>query len=372
MAKKSKDKKKGSSREKLAVRRVATREDRKRPSVFMHLKTDEQFVGIPLFEPNPELDDNPGFFEYYTHWDQRVKQNVPCSGDTCTFCAQNDSPSTRALTVWYFPENGKGEQIKVFGANYSTVEALADEAEDEGGIMGRTVRIKRISDKGEYRVKIRAGKAISKSELKKLLKLLAEFDLEKMVNKQLKSQVERIKAQDALEEEDDFDDDDADDDDDEEEEDEPKKGKDKKKGKGKKKDDDEDESEDEEDDDDDEDDEDDDDEDEPDEEDDDDEDSDDDEDDDSDDDDDEDSDDEEEGEETPSMSGKFTVTKTDEDNNIVHAKDAKGKSHKMWVGEGVEVDFEAVKKGTVATLTALQDEEGDWIISEWKVGKKKK
>ena len=53
------------------VRSVRTKEDRKRPSVFMRLKTDEAFKGVALFEPDPELEDNPGYYEYYDHWDQQ-------------------------------------------------------------------------------------------------------------------------------------------------------------------------------------------------------------------------------------------------------------------------------------------------------------
>ena len=102
------------------VRRVVSKEDRKRPSVFMRLKTDEMFRAIALFEPDPEVEDNPGYFEYYDHWDEQGRQYVPCAGDKCPFCAANDNPSTRALTVWHFPDNDANDQIKVFTMNYST------------------------------------------------------------------------------------------------------------------------------------------------------------------------------------------------------------------------------------------------------------
>src|SRR5262245_59862046 len=100
------------------VRKVTSKEDRRRPSVFMRLKTDEAFKGIALFEPDPELKDNPGYLEYYDHWDQQGQQYVPCAGEDCPFCAANQNPSTRALTVWYFPEApDEKDKIKVFTMN---------------------------------------------------------------------------------------------------------------------------------------------------------------------------------------------------------------------------------------------------------------
>src|SRR4029077_14859947 len=96
------------------VRSVRTKEDRMRPSVFLRLKTDEQFRGHALFEPDPELEDNPGFYEYFTHWDQQGTRYVPCAGDQCPFCLANDSPKTQASTLWYMPDNDKKDQLKVF------------------------------------------------------------------------------------------------------------------------------------------------------------------------------------------------------------------------------------------------------------------
>jgi hypothetical protein len=330
----------------VQIRRVASKEDRKRPSVFMRLKTDQDFKGHALFEPAPELDENPGYFEYYDHWDQQGQSYVPCTGDRCPFCAANMNPSTRALTVWYFPENDEKEQLKVFTANYGTITSLTDESEDEDGILGKKLRIKRLSDKGEYRVKVLSDKALTKAELKKLMKLVAEMNLVGMVERQLQVQLERLKALDALEddededeeeeapkrkgkaitaeaEEEDEDDEDEDDEDDEEEES-----------------DDEDEDEDESDEDDDE------------------------------TDDDDDDDEEEEEDEAPSeMSGVFEVVKLNESDETLDVKSKDGEKVKMWFGEDVEWDADTLKKGVSANIEALQDDEGDWVITEIKVKK---
>jgi hypothetical protein len=331
------------------IRTVKSKEDRKRPSVFMRLKTDEAFKGFALFEPDPELKDNPGYFEYYDHYDQQGNSYVPCTGDRCPFCAANLNPSTRALTVWYFPDAEVKEQLKVFTTNYSTINQLGDESEDEGGLLGKMLRIKRLSDKGEYRVKVLNEKALTKAEQKKLLKQVEELNLLGMVERQLQVQMERLKAIEALE-------DDEDDDDDDEDEVKPK-------GRAiTEEDEDEDEDEDDEDESDDED------SDDDEEEEDDDEDSEDDEESDEDDEDDE-EDDEEVDEEPSEISGVFEIVKFTDGDETLDLKDSDGKKVKMWFGEDVEWEADELVKGASATLSALMDDEGDWVITEIKVKK---
>jgi hypothetical protein len=329
----------------VTIRRVSSKEDRKRPSVFMRLKTEEFFKAHALFEPDPELDDNPGYFEYYDHWDQQGQSYVPCTGDRCPFCAANMNPSTRALTVWYFPENDEKDQIKVFTANYGTISSLTDESEDEGGILGKHLRIKRLSDKGEYRVKVLSDKPLTKADLKKLMKQVAEMNLVGMVERQLAVQMERLKAVEALE-----------DDDDDEDDDEPVKTR---KGKAITEDEEDEDDEDEDEDSDSDDDEDDDsDEEEEDE----DEESDDDE------DDEDDEEDEEEDEKPSEISGVFEVVKLNATDETLDVKGDDGKV-KFWFGEGVDFDEDELKKGVKVNVEALQDDEGDWVITEIKVKK---
>lgn len=336
----------------LKVRRVMSREDRQRPSVFMRLKTDESFAAYALFDPNPELEDNAGYFEHYTHNDQQAKRYVPCAGENCPFCAANDNPGTRALTAWYFPDKDKGDQIKLFEVNWGTIQALDDESEDEDGILGKKLRIKRLDDKGQYRVKVISGRAdskpLTKAELKKVMAELEEkFDLPGIVEKRLRAELERMQAQDALE----------DDDDDEDEDEEPTPAKAKRTGKARvaEPDEDEDEDENEEDEDEDED------ESEEDE----------DEDEDTEEDEESDEDEDESEEEEQVLSGNFTVSRVaNEEDGILNFTNDDGDKFKMYVAEDVEVDYDEVKKGVEVTLSAEQDEEGDWIITEIELAEK--
>lgn len=340
------------------VRRVNTKEDRKRPSVFMRLKTDEYFKAVALFEPDPEAKDNPGYLEYYDHYDKQANQYVPCAGDKCPFCAANDNPSTRALTVWYFPEADAKDQIKVFTMNYGTINDITDEADEEDGILGKSVRVKRLSDKGDYRVKVMGEKALTATQLKKAKALLDEkFEdgLEAVVERQLATQMERLKALDALE-------DDDDDDDDDEEEIKSSKTKTKPR-KTKVEEEDDEENEDDEDDEEDEDD------DEVEDEADDDEEDEDDEDEDEEDDEDE-AEDEAEEEEDEISGGSYEIVKVNEKDEILDLKDSDNGKVKMWVGDNVDVDYDTAKPGAKVKLDAAQDDEGDWIITNFKVTRK--
>jgi len=301
----------------------------------MRLATDESFKAVALFEPDPELADNPGYLEYYDHWDQQAKQYVPCAGDKCPFCAANDNPSTRAMGVWYFPENDKADQIKVFTSNFSTTQDLADESEEEEGILGKKVRIKRMDDKGGYKVRVLADKPLTKTELKKALALLKEKfpdGLEAIVEKQLVTQMERLKAQDALEDDDDDEDEDVTDEaDDEEDEDEDE---------AEEEDDDEEDEEDEEEDEDEEE-----------------------------ADDEEEDEDEEESDDEDIVGGEFEIVKINEKDETFELSNDEGKV-KMWLGEGVDVDYDEAKPKAKVSVNATTDDEGDWIITEFSVLKK--
>jgi hypothetical protein len=333
------------AKQKFAVRAVRNKEDRKRPSVFLRLKTDEYFKGYALFEPDPELEDNPGYYEYYDHWDAQATQYVPCVGEKCVFCRANDNPSTRALTLWFFPDQDKKDQLKVFTMNFSTVNDITDISEEEEGVLGKHFRVKRLSDKGEYRLRPTSEKKLTQKAIKGAFKEAPE--LEEIVQRQAKIQMERLAALDALEE-DDVDDEDEDDDDDEEET-QSKSTKTKGGKKAVEEDDDEDE-EDDEDEDEDEDEDDDEDEDEN------------DEDDDEDEDEDEDDEDEDEDEEAEELTkAEFEVVKFQEKDEVFTLKNDDGKVE-AWLGQDVEAP-EGVKKGSKVVITAEKDDEGDWVIT---------
>lgn len=354
----------------LAVRRVLKKDERRTGGFFMRLKTDEWMKGYALFTPDPEADGNPGYYEYFEHYDKSNNQYVPCAGDDCYMCELGDNPSVRALTLWYFPDNANGEKLKVLKLNGYMIRDFGEIETEEGGVLGKRFRVKRLSDKGEYRVSPQADKPLKKAEIKDILKSAMSkesndfkanagpLDFEAITLRQLRAALEKIDAVDSLTEDDDDDDDEEDTD-----------TKPKSKGGTKKSDDDEDDD----DDDDEEDDEDEDDEEsDDDEDDDDDEDSDDDDDEESDDDDEEeDEEDDEEEEADEGLSGeKFEVVSTSEKDETITVKIG-GKNTKLWLAEGVDADWDKVKKGAEITVDADKDEEGDYVITSLKVKKPK-
>src|SRR5215467_7264690 len=323
------------------IRTVRSREERKRPSVFLRLKADESFRGVALFEPDPEASEkgeNPGYYEYYDHYDKAGNTYVPCSGEDCPFCAANDNPSTRALSAWYFPDAGdQKDQIKLFTMNFSTVEALTDEAEEEDGIQGKKIRIKRLDDRGNYRIKVLPDKTLTKKQQTDLLKRLEEDvlsgnGLEGLVIAQLKRQIERLKALDLLEDEDD----------DEDEDEAPKSRTRTTTRRGKPAPEPEDEEDDEDEDDEDEADE------------------------------DEEGDEEDEDEEeseTPDKitAGVFTIVKINKTDETFDLRSDEHGDLRTWLGDGLDVDYGTIKKGAVVVVDASQDEEGDLILTSIKI-----
>lgn len=341
----------------VRVRTVRSKEDRRRPSVFMRLKTDESFMGYALFEPDPELEDNPGYFEYYDHFDKQGNTYVPCAGEDCPFCAANDNPSTRALTTWYFPEaSDKKDQIKLFTMNYMTIEDITDESEEEGGIIGKKIRIRRLDDRGNYKLKTMTDKPLTKKQQADLLvrlesEILQGKGMEGLVLSQLKRQMERLKAIDMLDE-----------DEDEEDEETPKPARKGRAAVAEDEEDEEDEAEDEE------------------------------------------EEDEEEDEETDEAEAEAEEDEEEEDENepdedeeeaevedadeikgalyeviriqrqdeIFDLRDAEGTKVKMWLGDGIDVDYDSIVKGAEVVIDAAKDEEDDWILTSITLPKPKR
>jgi hypothetical protein len=357
----------------LAVRRVTSTKERNQGGFFMRLKTDEWLKGYALFTPDPEAANNPGYFEYFEHYDKSNNSYVPCAGDDCYMCELGDNPSVRALTLWYFPDNANGEKLKVLKLNGYMIRDFAEIEAEEGGVLGKKFRVKRLSDKGEYRISPQTDKKLPAKEIKALLKSAMEktandnkksttpIDFEAITLRQLKAALEKVDAASSLE---DTDEDDEDDDEDDEPKDKARKGK--KEKENDEDDDDDDEDEDDEDDEDEDEDADDDDDDEDESDDDDDSDDEDDE-----DEDDDDDDDDEEAEESTEISGvKFEVVTTKEADETITVK-MDGKNRKLWLAEGVDADWDVVKKGAEITIDADTDEEGDYVITKLKVKKPK-
>jgi hypothetical protein len=68
--------------------------------------------------------------------------------------------------------------------------------------------------------------------------------------------------------------------------------------------------------------------------------------------------------EAEAISGQvYEVVKVQEKDEIFDLQDESGNKVKMWLGDGVDVQYDVVKKGVKVTIDAAQDDEGDWIIT---------
>jgi hypothetical protein len=162
-------------------------------------RTGDDFKGYALFVPDPELEDNPGYFEYFDHWDTKGNSYIPCAGDNCPFCKAGDRPSTRAKTLWYVDD-----EVKIFTLNWSMINEFADMLSEEEVIQGVLFRIKRLDDRGKYRITPK-NDTMTKKDLKKLLESDDLPDLEDITTANLRRQLEDMDVSDAMEDDDDED-----------------------------------------------------------------------------------------------------------------------------------------------------------------------
>jgi hypothetical protein len=182
-----------------SVRRVRSRDDRKLGGDFITLgKTGESFIGYALFKPDPELDDNEGYFEYFEHF--VPGQNfVPCSGDACPLCKAGNRPNTRAKTLWLVTQEGRSEldepELKIFNFNWSLIQEFDEYYQEDEPVLGQLWRIKRIEGQGKYAVRLKDGK-LKVADLKGALKEAP--DLEQIVTQTMVSKMADAEAADAL------------------------------------------------------------------------------------------------------------------------------------------------------------------------------
>jgi hypothetical protein len=184
----------------LRPRRVKNEEDRNagRGQFISLKKPKDQFVGYALFKPDPELSDNPGYYEFFQHYTPATGY-VPCASEDCPLCADGDSANTTAKTLWLVD----GE-LKIFNMNWSVIQEFVDLAGDDETILGRQFRITRAEGNGKYMVRPKTEK-LTKTELSKALKPVEDDMLEKQVLKQLRKAVEEMDVEEAMTEDDDED-----------------------------------------------------------------------------------------------------------------------------------------------------------------------
>lgn len=200
-------------------RRIRDEDDRSTGSSgYIQLDEGERFLGIALFEGNP-AEDEPGYYEYLEHWNNAAKRSVPCAGDDCPFCEDGDKPKVRAKSLWFVLKDNKGNEVnelRTFNLNSFLIKQFTELRHEDEKILGRTFRIARLDDRGNYSVMPKTEVA-KKAAVKEMLAGAPDYD--KDVTAQLVKAMEGVAVARAM--------DDDDDDDDEEE----KKGK---KDKGKK------------------------------------------------------------------------------------------------------------------------------------------
>lgn len=177
----------------LKPRRVRSAEDRNsgRGGFITLKKTGDQFIGYALFKPDPELDDNPGYYEYFEHYTPATGY-CPCAGDDCPLCEEGDSPSTRAKTLWLVDD-----EVKVFNLNYYMIQEFVDLLSENEPILGQAFRIKRLEGNGKYAIRPKNDK-LKAADLKKALKEIDEDMLEKQAIKQMKRVFEELEVESAM------------------------------------------------------------------------------------------------------------------------------------------------------------------------------
>lgn len=347
---------------------VRSSDERSSGSKFFSLQDDEKFEGYALFNPDPAIEDNPGWLEFKQHWDAQRSSYVPCWGvkNGCIFCKAGMRPSNRALAAFLVTSlNGEKldePEVRIFRMNWGMIEEWADTLTEDGETLGQYVRIKCLDHSdGEYTTKFFDKKQLAKKDLKAAVEDIP--DLEGIVQDQLTRALENLRIESVLEDDDeDEDDDDVDveeskpknkskrrtsvkdedeEDDDEEDEDEDAEDEDEESDDDEDEDEDDEESEDE-----------------------------DEEDDDESEDDDEDEDEEEEDEEE-AITGEYTVVSPNESEMTFTLKEL---DSDLYFDQEVadDIEWDEFKKGDKVNLVAQKDGDGDWVATEFSKAKAKR
>lgn len=194
---------------KYSPRRVKSADERGSRGQFITLKqTNEQFVGYALFKPDPELDDNPGYYEYFEHYTPATGF-CPCAGENCPLCEEGDNPNTRAKAVFLVSKDGKDFdvdncELKVFNLNWSVIQEFVDYLSDGDPVLGQLWRVKRLEGKGKYGIRLK-DKKLTKANITAALKATDFPNLEGIATKQLNRVMEELDVEAAMEEKDDED-----------------------------------------------------------------------------------------------------------------------------------------------------------------------
>lgn len=184
-------------------RRVRDEDDRQTGSSgYIQLDEGERFLGIALFEGNP-AEDEPGYYEYYEHWNNAAKRSVPCAGDDCPFCEDGEKPKVRAKSLWFVLKDNKGNEVnelRTFNLNSFLIKQFTELRHEDEKILGRTFRIARLDDRGNYSVMPKTDVA-KKADVKAYLKDAPNYDQD--VTNQLIKAMEGVAVARAMDDDDD-------------------------------------------------------------------------------------------------------------------------------------------------------------------------
>ncbi len=190
-------------------RQIRSKEERNsgRGSFITLKKTGDAFLGFPVFKPDPEIEDNPGYYEYMEHYTPTAGY-FPCAGDDCPLCEEGDNPSTRAKSVWLVvdnkdPDPANGE-LKIFNLNWYGIEELADLLEEDEPVQGQLFRVRRAEGNGRYSFRLKSDK-MTAALMKKTVNAKDFPDLEAMTTSSLNKKMEEAGLEAAMQEDDDDD-----------------------------------------------------------------------------------------------------------------------------------------------------------------------
>lgn len=185
-------------------RRIRSTEERSAGnSDFLSLKKEENFLGFPLFEGDPAIDE-PGYYEYYEHWDQDAKRRIPCPGEeVCPLCEDGNQASTRAKTLWLVQRTKiKGDsrefdppKVMIFNLNWNLIKMVTEMRTEGDKIKGRLFRVSCLDDRGNYSLTSKEEK-LTATAIKEALKDAP--DLDKIVTNSLRKAMEGLSLRAAM------------------------------------------------------------------------------------------------------------------------------------------------------------------------------
>ena len=189
-------------------RRIRSEEDRNSgggPSNYIRLGDGQRFLGYALFDGDPATDE-PGYYEFYEHFDVSARRSVPCAGDECPLCADGDRPKVRAQTLWLVTRDENGNdlgdgELRIFTANWNVIKLVTEMRAEGDKIKGVQHRVSRLDDRGTYSLMPKTEK-LTATQVKEWLKHDDAPDFDDMTTNRLMKAMEGYAVRKALDDDD--------------------------------------------------------------------------------------------------------------------------------------------------------------------------